>query len=131
MIARRALEHLAATFPGATEVPALPRWPWRALVAAALCPEGRRLLRHRWRAWTALPGERWRDPQRYVDGVIVDVPRPGAAVLRVATRETLHRFPDALEDGARVAVAPVPWTSPAIPVVWHEGVDPLGAWWPA
>lgn len=122
------LERLERMFPDGAAPGALRTWPWRALVAAVCCHEGRLLLRHRWRAWTALPGERWSDFPRMVDGVIVDVPRPGVAVLRCATRETLYRFPDALEDG-RAAIAPAVWTSPLFPVVWLELADPLGAWW--
>ena len=58
-------------------------WPASTIAGALLCDRGRQHLRHRFEAWAAQPGEVWHNLNRDVDGIIVQVPRPGEAIIRV------------------------------------------------
>jgi hypothetical protein len=120
--------------PGAL-VPDLREWPVRAFAWALLNPAGRLHLEHRFRARTAIPGDRVRDPLRMVNAVVVRVPRPGTAVLACATDEALHYRPRLLDPPpAELAAHPMYLVrglvatadglqGSLVPCVWQETVD--------
>lgn len=72
---------------------ASPLWRMRPieLVALLVFREGRAFIGYHWQAWTALPGERWRDHRRMVEGEVVGG-RPGHARVRVVGDLERHRL---------------------------------------
>lgn len=79
---------------------ALPyRTTWRAALSAAILFGWRpvwRLYRHRWIAWTMLPGDRVHDMLRRLDGEVVAVPMPGTVDVVWTPYEATKRYPHLL-----------------------------------
>jgi hypothetical protein len=87
--------------------------PAQLLAAAIVAPT---FYRARWDAWTALPGDRFRDFRRMVTGEVVGG-RPGHAVMLVTSDEVLYR--------RRVGLPPSPFD--LFPRIERD-VD-LVTWW--